>query len=337
MLLQKYIARRLTGQLVGRVAFNMRPTKGPWGGSSPFVSQLETFLIRRGYDVTYSLNKSVDVIVLIDPRDNLQNKSFGLNEIIRYKERNAGVSVLHRINECDQRKSTGFMDALLEEANKVADYTVFISRWLRDYHVEKWFSIDKGHSVIYNGADPAVFHPIGQVESEPLNPFRLVTHHWSNHPMKGFPIYKQLDELIAAGELPGIEFWVIGRWPAEIKWQMVKTVAPTHGAELANTLRSCHAYVTASLWEPCGMHHIEGAQCGLPLIYHEDGGGIVEAGRKYGVGFTDGDLKGAVINMRDSYKLLHTRVLDNIPSGDRMCLEYTEVVQRLMTIRRRRN
>ena len=95
---------------LGRVAFNMRPARGPWGGSSPFVVQLKHYLERRGYDICFDLKKKVDVIVLIDPRDDLQNKSFGMEEIRVYKQNNPKVKVLHRVNECDQRKDTKFMD-----------------------------------------------------------------------------------------------------------------------------------------------------------------------------------------------------------------------------------
>ena len=146
---------------LGRIAFNMRPARGPWGGSSPFVVQLKHYLQRRGYDVCFDLHKTVDVIVLIDPRDDLQFKSFGMDEIRAYKKNNPKVKVLHRINECDQRKNSSFMDELLENANEIADHTVFIAHWLQDYHSQRWFNKDHSHSVIYNGADPVVFHPIG--------------------------------------------------------------------------------------------------------------------------------------------------------------------------------
>ena len=100
--------------ILGRVAFNMRPARGPWGGSSPFVVQLKQYLEKRGYSVSFDLKKKVDVIVLIDPRDDLQFKSFGMEEIRAYKKINPKVKVLHRVNECDQRKDTKFMDELLK-------------------------------------------------------------------------------------------------------------------------------------------------------------------------------------------------------------------------------
>jgi hypothetical protein len=75
------------------------------------------------------------------------------------------------------------------------------------------------------------------------------------------------------------------------------------------------------------MHFIEGLQCGLPLLYHLDGGGIVELGEKFGVGFRD-DLLGGVRQWKEAYTGLRQRVLDAPPSGARMCTDYREVLQR---------
>ena len=80
------------------------------------------------------------------------------------------------------------------------------------------------------------------------------------------------------------------------------------------------------------MHHVEGAQCGLPLVYHEDGGGVVEAGRRYGVGFRE-NVAAALMEARDRYAELHAQVLARIPSGDRMVLSYAEILQRLLAER----
>jgi len=315
---------------LGRVAFNMRPARGPWGGSSPFVVQLKRYLQRRGYDVRFDLHKKVDVIVLIDPRDDLQFKSFGMEEIRAYKKINPKVKVLHRINECDQRKNSSFMDELLKNANEIADHTVFIANWLQDYHSERWFNKDNSHSVIYNGADPNVFHPIGSATYNDNEAFRIVSHHWSDNMLKGFDFYSKIDQAIEKGQLDGVELWIVGRWPSEIKWQQARLFPPSQGKKLADTLRSCHAYVTASRWEPCGMHHVEGAQCGLPLLYHKDGGGIVEAGERYGLGFGDDDFIDAIKRLRDEYGKYRDLVLNNSPCGDRMVMEYTNRIQSLI-------
>lgn len=317
---------------VATVAINMRPTSGPWGGSSTFVAQLRALLKARNWRVTYRLSPEVDAIILIDPREDLQLKAFGMKEIIAHKKRFPHVRVIHRVNECDQRKGTTFMDPLLAEANAHADFTVFIAEWLRDYHAARWFDTSRPHEVIYNGADAGVFHPIGQRPWVAGEPVRVVTHHWSDNPLKGFDVYEEVDRLLAAGQLPGFELWVIGRWPARIQWKAARTLPPSAGRALAEQIRQCHLYLTATRWEPCGMHHVEGAQCGLPLIYHEDGGGVVEAGLKYGIGFRD-DVAGALREARDHYADLRRKVLQRPPSGDQMTLAYKEIIQRLLAER----
>ena len=311
---------------VARVAFSMHPVKGPWGGSSAFVHQFGAFLERRGYEICFSLRRPVDAIILIDPREDLESKAFGPAEIADYKQRHPQVRVLHRVNECDLRKGSDFMDDLLAKASPLADYTVFISSWLRDHHAERWFDRKRPHTVIYNGADPRVFHPLGLAHYDGTGPFRIVTHHWADSRIKGYDLYEQVDHLIADGALPDTELVVAGRWPSDIRWRSAELHPPTWGHELAKILRSCHAYITASTWEPCGMHHVEGAQCGLPLIYHEDGGGINEAGEKYGIGFRD-DVVGAITQMREQYMDKRNQLLTNMPSGDRMCLDYADVTQ----------
>jgi glycosyltransferase involved in cell wall biosynthesis len=283
---------------------------------------------RRGWRVVFDLRRDPDVVLVIDPRRDHPTKRFGLADLEPFRERNPQVPILHRINECDQRKGTNDIDELLRRTNALADHTVFISEWLRDYFIERWFDASRSHSVIYNGADPCVYHPIGNHLPSPGETIRVVTHHWSPHWLKGYDVYRQLDELIAAGELPGVSFRVIGRWPEEIRWKATETFAAMTGAPLAAKLRECHIYLTASRWEPCGMHHVEGAQCGLPLVYHEDGGGIVEAGQRYGIGFRD-DVAGAIRKAAGRLGDLRHRLLGNLPSGERMVLDFADTIQRL--------
>jgi hypothetical protein len=77
------------------------------------------------------------------------------------------------------------------------------------------------------------------------------------------------------------------------------------------------------------MHHVEGAQCGLPLLYHLDGGGIVEAGERYGIGFRD-DVVAAIDALRVRYAEFHARVRTEAPSGDRMVQAYVNRIASLV-------
>ena len=317
---------------MARIAFNMRPTSSPWGGGNQWLQQMLRYLTQRGYEVVFDLGRSVDAIVLVDPRVGGLVR-FGPDDVRAYKTRWPGVLCLHRVNECDARKGTDFVDALLARANAVADFTVFVSDWLRQYHVARWFDAARPNAVITNGADPAVFHPIGTERFAPTKPFRLVTHHWSDNWMKGFDVYRDVDGLIADGKLPETELWVIGRWPKELHWKTARTYGPVQGPALGALLRRCHAYLTASRWDPGPMHPVEGAQCGLPVVYHEDGGGAVELTRRYGVPFR-ADVGSAILEARARYEELRASVLRHAPSGDQMCLEYARVLGSLLAERR---
>ena len=309
------------------VAINMRPTTSSWGGGNQWLAQIVRYLAARGYAVRFDLAAPVDVIVIVDPRVG-GLIGFGPDEILAYRQRFPAAHCVHRINECDARKGTHVVDRLLAEANRAADVTVFVSEWLRDYHASRWFDGGRPHVVVTNGADPAIFHPLGADMWAPGKPLRLVTHHWSDNRNKGFDVYEEVDRLIADGKLPDTELWVIGRWPKEISWRAARTHGPTAGAALGALLRRCHVYLTASRFDPGPMHPIEGAQCGLPVVYHEDGGGAVEISRRHGIAFRD-DVRSAIDEARARYGELRARVLDDPPSGDRMCVEYGRLVQRL--------
>lgn len=311
------------------MAVSMAPTRSPWGGASPFVWQLETILRRRGMRVQYRLDPVPDLVFIIDPRMDHPQKKFGLDALRKFRERHPEVPVLHRINECDQRKGTHDIDELLRQTSELSDHTIFIAEWLRDYFIRQWFDSARSHEVIYNGADPAVYHPFGGAGAPDGKPWRIVTHHWSDNPLKGFDVYERLDHALAEGKLPGFVLRVIGRWPKSIQWRSAELFGPMTGRPLAEKLRECHIYLTASRWEPCGMHHVEGAQCGLPLVYHEDGGGIVEAGLKYGIGYREDPLE-ALREMAARWTEFRGKVFRQMPSGDRMAMDYADACVRMI-------
>ncbi len=320
---------------VARIAVSTRPIFGPWGGGNQWLLQIARYLNFCGYEVIHDLRDEVDCII-IQHNGLTGAMSFGFDEIAAYKKAHPRVRVVHRINDNDIRKGTTAMDPFMARYNTLADYTVFISEWLRDHHASKWFDRARPQTCILNGADPSVFHPVGSPTWKKGTPFRFVTHHWADNLMKGFAEYAALDALIASGELPGVELWIIGRWPADIVWKSARTFPPCAGPALAGLLRQCHGYITASRWEPGGMHFIEGLQCGLPLLYHEDGGGICELGKKHGLGFREPStssgqaLKDAVKTFIARYGEHRASVLAHPPSGDAMCIAYREIVQRVL-------
>lgn len=78
--------------------------------------------------------------------------------------------------------------------------------------------------------------------------------------------------MIAEAPLPGFELTVIGRCPEGPVWREPTTQPPEPQKSLGEELRRHYLYLAAAMSEGEGWHHIEGTQCGLPLVYHEDGG-----------------------------------------------------------------
>jgi len=313
------------------VAFNLRPRRGPYGGGNQWAAQLSSYLRRCGYRVTYRLDESVDLVMGTHAGIN-GPLEFTHNEVITAKKRNPQLRCVQRINDNDARKGTGGMDAYLAEANAAADHTVFVSSWLRHHHASRWFDAARPHSVIINGADPSVFHPFGNKPWQTGETFRIVTHHWSDNPSKGFDVYAEIDQCIAADRMPGVELWIIGRWPPDIRWQAARTFGACAGMKLADLLRQCHAAVSASRYEPGAMHPVEALQCGLPLLYHAETGGTVELGEKFGV-LLGRDPVSAIGRLQEQYSFLRARLLADGPAGDKMCLAYRQLIQTLLATR----
>jgi glycosyltransferase involved in cell wall biosynthesis len=313
---------------VATVAFNMAPRRGPYGGGNQWLRQLTAYLKSCGYAVQFHLDKRVDCVA--GTHAGLSGAlTFSYEDVLRMRAKNPTLVCFQRINDNDMRKGTDSMDQLVAQANRAADHTVFVSEWLRDYHASRWFDSAKSHSVILNGADPSIFHPIGAAVWKRDQTLRLVTHHWSDNMSKGFDLYKKIDIALASGALQDAELWVIGRWPAEIAWKKARTFRPCIEHKLARLLRQCHGYVTASKHEPGAMHPVEGLQCGLPLLYDREAGGTVELGRQFGVELSE-DIVTAFARFRESYDDLRENVLASPPSGDAMCLAYRRLIQRLI-------
>ena len=105
--------------------------------------------------------------------------------------------------------------------------------------------------------------------------------------MKGFDVYEEVDRLIGTATWKGrIDLTYIGNLPKGFRFQNVRHLAPMDGEALADEIRSHHVYLTASINEPAGMHHVEGALCGLPLLFRNSGA-LPEYCTGYGEMFDD--------------------------------------------------
>ena len=106
---------------------------GPWGGGNLFAINLKEFLISKGHDVINNLNDTdIDIILITEPRKTSESSAFTHLDVKDYINFvNKESLIVHRLNECDERKGTNFVNKYLIEANKVSDCTIFVSTWLK--------------------------------------------------------------------------------------------------------------------------------------------------------------------------------------------------------------
>lgn len=305
---------------------------GPWGGGNSFAASLARYLLEHGHRVVFDLaDPDIDIILLTDPRSRAPTISFGAGAIIRYLAwKNPNAIVVHRINECDERKNGHGMNARLRLANYCADHTVFIASWLKELAVWRGGS----HSIILNGADDSVFHNDGYAPWDGSTPLKLITHHWGGNWMKGFDVYEMLDRML--GEKPWkerLKFTYIGNLPAGFRFRNARYLEAMSSKALADRLRTHHVYVTASINEPAGMHHVEGASCGLPLLYRNSGA-LPEYCNGAGEAFEGpGDFVVSLTRMMERYDEWRGKMRSYPHTAKRMCSAYTELFEEL-TMRR---
>lgn len=259
-----------------KVFFNRFPRNEPYGGGNQFLQRMTSLLEDREHKVVYHLEEDIDVIFMVDPRPG--DHGYSVQHIWNYKQQHPSTKILHRINECDKRKGTQGLDGLLIKSATISDEVVFISDWLKSYFYD--LGLTKNTHTIYNGCDTNIFYPAR--EKTLGRKVNLVTHHWSDNWMKGFDLYTKIDEYLIENPSANFNFTYVGRYYKEYTPKATSIISPLCGIPLGEELRKHDVYVTASRWEPCGMHHIEGAASGLPVIYHSETGGIKELCMKYG-------------------------------------------------------
>jgi hypothetical protein len=204
---------------------------------------------------------------MIDPR--YDEMGISINEIASYKKQYPQTRVVYRINECDQRKGlVNDIDPAIKASSGITDLCIFISNWIMGYHTTDGWKCDKNH-VVYSGTNKNHFSPGGKIDNGKIN---IVTHHWSDNPLKGQDIYQMIDRWIENND--EYTFSYIGRTKASLENTVI--IPPTFGKDLGERLARYDVYVSGSRFDPGPNHIIESLACGLPTYSHRDSGGAIE-------------------------------------------------------------
>lgn len=320
-----------------KIALGYEIKNEPWGGGNKFLASFKDYFEKKGAKIVHHLEEDLDIIILIDPRRG--SGTFNHKDVARYKRRNPRTKVITRVNDCNKSKlnDDSDRDTPRLEACEVSEVVVFVSQWLRDYYIEKGFDKNISHIVINSGADESIFNPQGYTYWKKGIPMKIVTHHWSYNWNKGADIYLFLDELLEDSWMKEqFQVTFIGRLPRitpkskEIKFNNTYHIPPLSGQSLAEELKKHHVYLTAAKWEPGSMHQLEGACCGLPILFSNEGGGIVESCQGFGIEFTKENFPISLFKMLEQYGDLVTK-MNNFPfTANAMNKKYEELISSLL-------
>ena len=306
-----------------KISIGTNIKEGPWGGGNLFALNLIGYLKRNGHRViNHLLDDDIDLILITEPRRTSESSAFTHLDVIDYlKYINKNALVVHRINECDERKNTNYVNKYLIEANKAADQTVYVSTWLMNLYLDQGIN-NKNNKVILAGADKQIFNNRDFMPWDKKGKLKIVTHHWGANWNKGFEIYSQIDNMLESDLWKEkIEFTYIGNLPRKFTFKNAKCVEPLSGIELAKEIKKNNLYITGSLNEPSGNHHIEGAQCGLPLLYI-DSGGMSEYCKDYGIAFEKNNLETKINEMIINYDKYVEKLKSYRFDAELMCSEF---------------
>ena len=306
-----------------KISIGTNIKEGPWGGGNLFAINLGEYLLSKGFNVVNNLDEEdIDIILITEPRKTSESSAFTHIDVKNYLNYiNPTTLVVHRINECDERKNTNFVNKYLIEANKVADYTVFVSEWLKELYINQGINKKNNH-VILAGANNSIFNPSNRSIWEKDTKLKIVTHHWGANWNKGFEVYEKIDSLLENDEWKDkITFTYIGNLPKKFKFKNTIHLSPLSGQELAKEIKKNHLYITGSLNEPSGNHHIEGSQCGLPTMFI-DSGGVKEYCNNFGIEYTIKNIEMKLSDVIENYDYYSDRISNYPFNSDLMSEDY---------------
>jgi len=233
-------------------------TPPPSGGGNQFLYSLKRELECRGVTIETNVISRSTMHCLFN------SYNFDERRLERFARR--GVRMVHRVDGPTgvYRGIDDGTDDRIAAINRLADATIFQSRFSLDKHRELGYELADPH-IIPNAVDPTIFNATGRAPFSRERPLRLVSTSWSDNPRKGGAVYRRLAETLPRERY---DMLFVGR-SAEPIPGMRPSVASD---ELASILRSRDVYIAASQDDPCSNAVLEALACGLPVLYRRSGG-----------------------------------------------------------------
>ena len=278
------------------VYVNRKPVVGPWGGGSKILASIISMLKDLGAEVVFEWNdeRHFDVIYCHDPRPD--NAGIWYQHFLNRKLRD-GIPIIQRVGDVGTHGKPD-LTALIKQTLQHSDRIIFPSRWAKEY-----IGCQRDDVNIIPNAPLDIFYQNRDLGDEISSSTRVVTHHWSNNPKKGFTVYRELASHCDK-EMSTIEFSYVGRFEGDPPNSGINITGPMDEGSLSEFLCRHDIYLTASLEEAGANHVLEAMAAGLPVLYDVRGGSIVEYCHDYGLGYSGfDDLIQKIRTMSSNYAL----------------------------------
>lgn len=231
----------------------------PQGGGFYFLDAFAGYLRDKGWIVKSDVGDRYDILFT-------NHWMTPAGEILRGIRKNPRVRVVQRIdgaaqdygrdNEADRRQAA---------VNRLADLTIFQSKYCRYSTRIKFPVIRQDGPVIHNPVDVKTFNPEGE-KLELDGKHRIACVSWSTNKMKGATRTYEV-----AANNPETHFFLCGNFQDRPDLPNVHVLGVLGREELARVLRSCQMLLTFSQNEACPNHVLEGLASGLPVLYGDSG------------------------------------------------------------------
>lgn len=264
-----------------KVYINRQPVTGPWGGGNKTLSLLcEKLQQDSDIELTFDITEeNIDVIFCIDPKPD--NSGVWYQNFIEYKSNiNNNVKIIQRVGDLGTHRGQEVTNLVAQTIN-ISDFLIFPSDWSR-----KAIGFKKSNYAVIQNRPMSMFYD-NRKKEKIINKddIKIVTHHWSDNPKKGFQTYQDFGNAIK--DIEGISFTYIGRYNNNYSSEGITIIDPKNAKELSNIIPEFDIYLTASELEAGANHVLEGIAAGLPVLYKENGGSINEYCFNYGIEYYD--------------------------------------------------
>ena len=299
-----------------KIYINRKPKHGPWGGGAKTVNKLWQALQDRGHTVVGRLEADIDLIFCFDPRPNQSGEWY--QNFIDYRSLNPKTKILQRVGDLGTH-SKPYLTNLVRQTLKMSDYFIFPSLWSKE-----WIGFSGDNcSVIDNAPMPIFYQNRDESKHIDADDIRIITHHWSTNPKKGFDIYEQFDKWCLG---KNYSFHYIGQLPNKISFS--NTTRPTSADVLCKVLPTYDIYLTASEEEAGANHVLEAMAAGLPVIYRSTGGSIPNYCENYGEEYSSfNEMLKSLEKITANYSDYKKRVLSYKDTNQDVILKYCQIIE----------